>query len=89
MKKNLRFYQKGENYVLKCKFPCWLNNLLNKFKEIFRKKIEKEINSLNSLLNSTNSWIDDSYKNSIKSQIIKKEMIISQLKNKNKESSHE
>ncbi|MCI8283363.1 type IV secretory system conjugative DNA transfer family protein [Mesomycoplasma hyopneumoniae] len=52
-------------------------------------KIEKEINSLNSLLNSTNSWIDDSYKNSIKSQIIKKEMIISQLKNKNKESSHE
>ncbi|NYN91734.1 hypothetical protein [Mesomycoplasma hyopneumoniae] len=62
---------------------------MNKFKEIFRKKIEKEINSLNSLLNSTNSWIDDSYKNSIKSQIIKKEMIISQLKNKNKESSHE
>ncbi|WP_462097819.1 type IV secretory system conjugative DNA transfer family protein [Mesomycoplasma hyopneumoniae] len=59
----------------------YLDNIINKNQE--------EINSLNSLLNSTNSWIDDSYKNSIKSQIIKKMMIISQLKNKNKESSHE
>ncbi|WNM15360.1 hypothetical protein [Mesomycoplasma ovipneumoniae] len=35
-------------------------------------KIEKEINSLNLLLNSDKQWVDDSYKSSIKNQIVKK-----------------
>ncbi|MBG0731017.1 type IV secretory system conjugative DNA transfer family protein [Mycoplasma sp. 'Moose RK'] len=45
-------------------------------------KIEKDINSLNLVLNSNNEWVDDSYRNSIKNQIIKKEMQLSELKNR-------
>ncbi|WNM14781.1 hypothetical protein [Mesomycoplasma ovipneumoniae] len=38
-------------------------------------KIEKEINSLNLLLNSDKQWVDDSYKSSIKNQIVKRNSI--------------
>ncbi|WNM14979.1 hypothetical protein [Mesomycoplasma ovipneumoniae] len=44
-------------------------------------KIEKEINSLNLLLNSDKQWVDDSYKSSIKNQIVKKEIQLTELKN--------